>query len=212
MTTASLLERLGAESPLLNEVDTVRVDASDAHCRDTALTLAVLAHATSGIDGHMLVIGAGHGDSAVTLGVAARQTGRGRVFAVEVYPDPDEGPDAADWSLDAVLARVREAGLMSWVLPHHGTAATFARLMPSDFRCRLIHLESAQACQNVDTDLFLLEHLLAPGGWLTIGRGFTGFPAADAALEVFARQRDDAIAGWRQLTPGLLCAQKRTPS
>jgi hypothetical protein len=94
------------------------------------------------------------------------------------------------------------------VLPHHGTAATFAQLMPGDFRCRLIHLEGAHACRHIETDVFLLERLLAPGGWLTVSQSYSDFPGARAALDVLTRQRP-TLTGWRLLTPTLLVAQKR---
>lgn len=180
----------------------------DAGTRDDALALALLAHTTTAPDGHLLVIGAGHGQNALALGATVRASGIGRVFAVDIYPESDDSPDSDGWSLDGMLRRVVALGLTAWVLPHYGTAATFAQLMPADFHCRLIHLEGAHACSHVDTDLFLLERLLAPGGWMTIGPGFSGFPGAKDALEVFARQRPD-VAGWQWLTPGLLAARKR---
>ena len=88
-----------------------------------------------------------------------------------------------------------------------GTAATFAQLMPGDFRCRLVHVEGAHACASIETDLFLLERLLAPGGWLTLGAGFSSFPGAAEAIDVFRRQRPDLV-DWAWLTPGLLAARK----
>ena len=180
----------------------------DTGTRDDALALTLLAHAAPAADGHLLVIGAGHGQNALALGATARATGVGRVFAVDIYPETDDSPDCDGWSIDDLLRRVVAQGLSSWVLPHYGTAATFAQLMPADFRCRLVHIEGAHACSHVTTDLFLLERLLAPGGWLTVGPGFTGFPGAKEALDVFARQRPD-IAGWQWLTPGLLAGRKR---
>jgi len=182
---------------------------ADEATRDDALALVVLAHASAHIDGHLLVVGAGHGQIALALGAAARSSGRGRVFAIDVFPENEDTPDTAGWSLDSLLRHAGDAQLGAWVLPHFGTAATFAQLMPADFRCRLIHFESAHACRSVETDVFLLEHLLAPGGWLTVGCGFSGFPGARSALDVFARQRPN-VSGWRALTPGLLVAQKRS--
>jgi hypothetical protein len=184
-------------------------DYADEATRDDALALSVLAHASAAIEGHLLVVGAGHGQGALALGAAARASGRGRVFAIDVFPENDDSPDTAGWSFDSLLRRVDKAQLDAWVLPHFGTAATFAQLMPADFQCRLIHVESAHACSNAETDVFLLERLLAPGGWLTIGSGFSSFPGVRAALEVFARQRPD-VNGWRAITPGLLVAQKCT--
>ena len=130
------------------------------------------------------------------------------MFAVDLFPEHDDSPDSAGWSLDALLRRAGESNLTSWVLPHHGTAATFAQLMPGDFRCRLIHLEGAHACRHIETDVFLLERLLAPGGWLTVSQSYSDVPGARAALDVLTRQRP-ALTGWRLLTPTLLVAQKR---
>jgi hypothetical protein len=180
----------------------------DAGTRDDALALTLLAHTATASDGHLLVIGAGHGQNALALGATARAAGLGRVFAVDIYPEGDESPDSDGWSLDGLLRRVVDQGLSSWVLPHYGTAATFAQLMPADFRCRLIHIEGAHACSHVNTDLFLLERMLAPGGWLTIGPGFSGFPGARDALDVFAHQRP-VVSNWQWLTPGLLAGRKR---
>jgi hypothetical protein len=178
----------------------------DAGTRDDALALTLLAHAAPTTDGHLLVIGAGHGHNALALGAAARATNAGRVFAVDIYPEKDDS-DNDGWSLDGLVGRVAAQGLSSWVLPHYGTAATFAHLMPADFRCRLVHIEGAHACSHVDTDLYLLERLLAPGGWLTVGPGFTGFPGAREALHVFLRLRPD-IGSWQWLTPGLQAGRK----
>jgi hypothetical protein len=192
---------------LLTEISEAYDEAPDDVDRDATLALAVLAHATTEIDGHLLVIGAERGQTAVGLGLAARATGRGRVFAVDLFPEHDDAPDSAGWSLDALLRRAGSRNLSSWVLPHHGTAATFAQLMPGDFRCRLIHLEGAHACRHIETDVFLLERLLAPGGWLTVSESYSSFPGARAALDVLTRQRPE-LTNWRLLTPKLLVAQK----
>ena len=201
--------RAQAARSLLTEVGQACDAAPDDVDRETTMALAVLAHATTDIAGHLLVVGAEHGQTAIGLGIAARATGRGRVFAVDLFPEQEDSPDAAGWSLDALLHRAGRWNLTPWVLPHHGTAATFAQLMPGDFRCRLIHLEGAHACRNIETDVFLLERLLAPGGWLTVSAGYSDFPGARAALDVLTRQRPDLTA-WRLLTPTLLVAQKRS--
>ena len=204
-----IIERATLTPALFSEIDEHGDDRADESTRDDRLALSVLAHVSAPIDGHLLVIGAGHGHTALALGAAARASGKGRVFAVDVFPDNDDSPDTSGWSIDSFLKRATDAALGAWVLPHYGTAATFAQLMPRDFRCRLIHLEAAQACASVETDVFLLERLLVPGGWLTVGTGFTGFPGARGALEVFARQRP-TVSGWRALSPNLLVAQKRS--
>jgi hypothetical protein len=175
--------------------------------RDDALALVLLAHASAAREGHILVVGAGHGQNAIALGTAARAGGLGRVFAVDLYPDHDDSPDSDGWSLDGLLARVVAAGLPQWVLPHYGTAATFAQLMPADFHSRLVHVEGAHACASIETDLYLLERLLASGGWLTFGVGFASFPGANDAIAVFRRQRPE-IVDWTWITPGLLAARK----
>lgn len=205
--TDSFISSARVTPALFTQIDENWQERADEATRDDALALSVLAHASASIDGHLLVIGAGHGYSALALGAAARATRRGRVFAVDVFPENDDTPDTAGWSMDSFLSRCNAAQLAAWVLPHYGTSATFAQLMPGDFRCRLIHLEGAHACSSVSTDVFLLEHLLAPGGWLTIGTGFSEFPGAWEALDVFARQRSE-IGGWRALSSGLLVAQK----
>lgn len=196
-----------ASTSLVAELDRHWQD-HDAGTRDDALALTLLAHTASAIDGHLLVVGAGYGHNALALGATARAGGLGRVFAVDIYPDADESTDNDGWSLDGLLHRAGAQGLSSWVLPHYGTAATFTQLMPADFRCRLIHVEGAHACSHLDTDLFLLERLLAPGGWLTIGPGFSGFPGGRDALAVFVQQRP-AVSNWQWLTPGLLAGQKQ---
>lgn len=178
--------------------------------RDDALALVLLAHASAAREGHILVVGAGHGQNAIALGTAARAGALGRVFAVDLYPEHDDDSlDSEGWSLDGLLARLVSAGLPQWVLPHYGTAATFAQLMPADFHCRLVHVEGAHACASIETDLFLLERLLASDGWLTFGAGFTSFPGANDAIAVFRRQRPD-IVDWAWITPGLLAARKRS--
>ena len=193
----------------LTEVSQVCDSGSEDVDREATMALAVLAHATTEIDGHLLVIGAARRQTAIGLGIAARATGHGRVFSVDLFPEQDDSPDAAAWSLDALLRRTADWNLSSWVLPHHGTAATFAQLMPGDFRCRLIHLAAAHACRNIETDVFLLERLLAHGGWLTVSESCSGFSGARGALDVLTRQRPE-LTGWRRLTPTLLVAQKRS--
>ena len=181
--------------------------AGDAR-RDDGFALAMLARASADIDGHLVVVGSEQGLSALTLGAAARTAARGRVFAVDLFSEPDDPAEDDPRSLDWLLRLVAEQDLGAWVLPHHGTAATFARLMPADFRCRLIHLESARACRDVATDVFLLEPLLTHGGWLTVGAGYSEVPGARDALELLSRQRP-GLSAWRLVTPTLLVAQKR---
>ena len=197
-------------TPLATELDR-HWQATGADTRDDALALALLAHASAAREGHVLVVGAGHGQNAIALGTTARAGAFGRVFAVDLYPEQDDSPDSDGWSLDGLLARVMAAGLSQWVLPHYGTAATFAQLMPADFRCRLVHVEGAHACSSIETDLFLLERLLAPGGWLTLGAGFSSFPGAKDAIAVFRRQRPELV-DWTWITPGLLAARKAETS
>ena len=191
---------------LVAEFDRIWPQA-DADARDDALALLLLAHASGACVGHLLVVGAGHGCNATALGTVARTSSLGRVFAVDLYPDCDDDPDSDDASMDGFLARVVAAGLTQWVLPHYGTAATFAQLVPADFRCRLVHVESAPACSRIETDLFLLVRLLAPGGWLTLSDGFTGFPGAADAIDVLRRQRVELV-DWTWITPRLLVARK----
>lgn len=208
MPNANSILEGGTLTPLFSETEEHADDCADESTRHDRLALGVLARASAVTEGHLLVVGAGQGHSALALGAAARSSGRGRVFAIDVFPDADDTPDTAGWSLDGLLERAATAQLGAWVLPHYGTAATFARLMPTDFRCRLIHLEAAHGCTHVDTDIFLLEPLLVPGGWLTVGRGFLDFPGARHALGVFAHQRP-GINGWRVFSSGLLVAQKQ---
>ena len=197
------------DSDCFAEDDAARqVPAGGDPRRDDDFALGVLAQASADIDGHLIVVGSEHGRSALTLGAAARAAARGRVFAVDLFPEPDESTEDDPRSLDWLLRLVTERELGAWVLPHHGTAATFARLMPADFRCRLIHLESARACRDVATDIFLLEPLLARGGWLTVSASYLNEPGAREALELISRQRP-GLSAWRLVTPTLLVAQKR---
>jgi hypothetical protein len=196
-----------SQTAITSELDRHWQRDHDAGTRDEAFALALLAHASAAADGHVLVIGAGQGQNALALGTVAKASNLGRVFAVDLFPECDDSPDHDGWSLDRVLTRIVAAGLTPWVLPHYGTTATFAQLMPADFRCRLVHLEGAHACANVETDLLLLERLLAPGGWLTMGAGFTSFPGARDAIDVLRRQRAE-LADWAWITQGLLAARK----
>jgi hypothetical protein len=175
--------------------------------RESLLALTLLAHTQAG-DGHFVVVGAGQGRAAIALGLVARAIGKGRVFAIDVFPDADDGPDGADWSLENLLTHVADQQLSEWVLPHHGTAATFAQLMPAKFRCRFIHVENAHACTNVATDLFVLEPHLAAGGWLTIDRTFESFPGAANAIDILLRQRAHFDLTLRP-TADLFVARKR---
>ena len=171
-------------------------------------SLALLAHVTANVPGHIVDIGAGQGRAAVVLGQAARATGSGRVFAVDLFPEHDEAPDDTASSLDSLLGVMATRNLLEWVLPHHGTGATFAQLMPLDFRCRLMVLEAAHACSDVATDIFALEGYLSPGGWLAVHQSFSSFPGASLALETLFRQRSHFETA-RQLTPTLFVARKR---
>jgi hypothetical protein len=176
--------------------------------RDDLYALALLAHATANVQGHIVNVGAGQGRTAVVLGEAARTTGQGRVFAVDLFPEHDDAPDDAASSLDSLLGVMATRHLLEWVLPHHGTGATFAQLMPLDFRCRLLVLEGAHACSDVTTDIFALEFFLSPGGWLAVDHAFSSFPGASLALETLFRQRSHFELA-RQLTPTLFVARKR---
>jgi hypothetical protein len=176
--------------------------------RDDLYALALLAHATAHVPGHIVNVGAGQGRAAVVLGEAARATGRSRVFAVDLYPERDTAPDDVASSLDSLLCVMAMRNLLEWVLPHHGTGATFAQLMPLDFRCRLLVLEGAHACSDVATDIFALERYLSPGGWLAVDHAFSSFPGASLALETLFRQRSHFESA-RQLTPTLFVARKR---
>jgi len=175
--------------------------------RDELAGLAMLAHVTAGHSGHIVTVGAGQRTAAV-LGAAARSAGRSRVFAIDLFPDSDESPDDATLSLDEFLGTMTRAELLEYVLPHHGTAATFSQLMPSDFRARLIVLDGAHACTNVETDMFVLEQFLVAGGWLCVTGAFSSYPGAAGALETLFRQRNHFDLA-RQLAPGLFVARKR---
>jgi hypothetical protein len=197
-----------APASLHNDILALGELLQTAERQEDLFALALLAHATSALPGHLVTVGAGIGHTAVVLGRVVRDLGRGRVFAVDLFPDADDTPDDDGWSLDSFLRTVDRAGLLEHVLPHYGTAATFAQLMPRDFGSRLVVLESAQACTNVSTDIFTLDQFLVPGGWLCVGSGFSSFPGAQAALTTLFRQRDhfDLI---RQITPGLLAARRK---
>lgn len=170
--------------------------------------LALLAHASAAPAGHMVVVGAGHGRAALALGAVARAFNRGRVFAIDLFPDADDAADAIDWSLDGFLAHAGAQGLLAHVLPHHGTGASFAHLMPEDFQCRLILLEGARACADVGDDVTALERHLAPGGWLCVDGAFSRVPGADPAIAAVLK-RHGGYEPMRQLTPRLCAARKR---
>jgi Methyltransferase domain len=193
---------------VVGDVDNALATLPGDQTRDDLYALALLAHATAGVPGHLVDVGAGQGRAAVVLGEAARATGRGRVFAVDLYPEHDEPPDDMASSLDSLLGVMASRHLLEWVLPHHGTGATFAQLMPLDFRCRLLLLEGAHACSDVSTDIFALESYLSPGGWLAVDDAFSSFPGASLALETLFRQRGHFEMA-RQLTPTLFVARKR---
>jgi hypothetical protein len=193
---------------LVDEVEHALATVPGDQSRDDLYALALLTHATANVPGHIVNIGAGQGRAAVVLGEAARATGRGRVFAVDLFPEHDETPDDVSSSLESLLSVMASRNLLEWVLPHHGTGATFAQLMPLDFRCRLLLLEGAHACSDVATDIFALEGYLSPGGWLAVDHAFSSFPGASLALETLFRQRSHFEMA-RQLTPTLFVARKR---
>lgn len=176
--------------------------------REDLTILATITHASAALPGHIVTIGAGQGRAAAVLGQAARAAGRSRVFAVDIFPDGEEAPDDIASSLDAFLDTMTRCNLVEHVLPHHGTAATFAQLMLESFKCRLLLLESAHACSNVATDVFVLERFLVPGGWLCIDQMFSSFPGATTAIDTLFRQRNHFDLA-RQITPGLFVARKR---
>jgi hypothetical protein len=191
-----------------DDVDDALLTLAGDQSRDDLYALALLTHATAHVPGHIVDVGAGQGRAAVVLGEAARATGRGRVFAVDLFPEHDGTPDDAASSLDSLLRVMASRNLLEWVLPHHGTGATFAQLMPLDFRCRLLLLEGAHACSDVATDIFALEGYLSPGGWLVVDEAFSSFPRASLALETLFRQRSHFELA-RQLTRTLFVARKR---
>ena len=193
---------------VIGDVDDVLATVPGDQARDDLYSLALLAHLSANVPGHIVDVGAGQGRAAVVLGEATRVTGRGRVFAVDLYPEDEEAPDDAASSLDSLLGVMAARNLLEWVLPHHGTGATFAQLMPLDFRCRLLVLEGAHACSDASTDIFALEHYLSPGGWLAVDHAFSSFPGASLALETLFRQRGHFEMA-RQLTPTLFVARKR---
>jgi hypothetical protein len=203
----SVITRTSPAVPLTPDLDRVIARVPGAISREGLFALTLLAQTQAG-DGHFVVVGAGQGRAAIALGLVARAMGRGRVFAIDVFPEANEGPDGADWSLENLLTRVADHELDEWVLPHHGTAASFARLMPAQFRCRFIHVEDAHACTNVETDLFVLEPHLAAGGWLTVDRTFESFPGAADAIDVLLRQRAHFDLTLRP-TADLFVARKR---
>jgi Methyltransferase domain len=194
---------------LTGDVDDALVSVPGDQSREDLYSLALLVHATAHVAGHIVDVGAGQGRTAIVLGEAARAGGRSRVFAVDLFPEHDDTPDDTASSLDSLLGVMAMRDLLEWVLPHHGTGATFARLMPLDFRCRLLLLEGAHACSDVATDIFALEGFLSPGGWLAVDRAFSSFPGASLALETLFRQRPYFEAA-RQLTPTLFVTRKRS--
>jgi SAM-dependent methyltransferase len=198
----------GRATSLADDVDSATAAIPGDQPRDDLFALALLAHATATVPGHIVDVGAGQGRAAAVLGQAAKATGRSRVFAVDLFPESEDAPDDVACSLDSLLASMMANGLLEWVLPHHGTGATFAQLMPEDFRCRVLLLEGAHACSDVATDIFVLERFLAPGGWLAVDRAFSSFPGATLALETLFRQRSHFEMA-RHLTPSLFIARKR---
>jgi SAM-dependent methyltransferase len=198
----------GFATSMACDIDTALAALPGGQPRDDLFALALLAHATSTVPGHIVDVGAGQGRVATVLGHAAKATGRSRVFAVDLFPDSEDAPDDVASSLDSLLVSMAAHDLLEWVLPHYGTGATFARLMPEDFRCRLLLLEGAHACSDVATDIFALERFLAPGGWLAVDQAFSSFPGATLALETLFRQRHHFEMA-RHLTPSIFIARKQ---
>lgn len=172
------------------------------------MALGLLAHISSAAAGHVVIVGAGFGRTSLVLGTIARATRRGRVFAIDLFPDREETGDPLGWTLDGFLGELTDRGLIAYVLPHHGTAASFARLMPKDFRCGLLVLENAHACTEVASDLVAIERHLAPGGWLCVDSGFSSFPGADPAIQALLRRSGPYELG-RQVTQTLFAIRKR---
>lgn len=199
---------LCAPASLLSEIQQLAAAVPGDAAPDTLFALAMLLSGAPAAEGHIVHVGAGQGRASAVLGSCARQIGRARVFAVDLFPDGEDVPDNTGWTLDAFLAMLAGYSLLEHVLPHHGTAATFTQLMPSDFRCRMIYLEGAHACRDVTLDLVGLDRLLVPGGWMCIDAGFGSFPGADAAMQTLWQQRPhfDLV---QQFTPTLTCARKR---
>lgn len=208
-TLAPVMSDSGLRNPesLVADLDETLSVVPGDEGRDEMEALAVLAHVTAGLSGHIVTVGAGQRTAAV-LGGSARAAGRSRVFAIDLFPDSDESPDDSALSLDRFLGTMTKSELLEYVLPHHGTAATFSQLMPTDFRARLIVLDGAHACTNVETDMFVLEQFLVAGGWLCVTGAFSSYPRATGALETLFRQRNHFDLA-RQMTPGLFIARKR---
>jgi hypothetical protein len=199
----------GRATSLADDVETAMAAVPGDQPRDNLFALALLAHTTATIPGHIVDIGAGQGRTAAVLGHAAKATGRSRVFAVDLFPESEDAPDDVACSLDSLLASMTVHGLLEWVLPHYGTGGTFAQLMPEDFRCRVLLLEGAHACSDMATDIFALERFLAPGGWLAVDQAFSSFPGATLALETLFRQRSHFEMA-HHLTPSLYIARKQS--
>lgn len=197
-----------AAPPLAAEIAALAHTVPGDGSIDDLFALALLAHASSTPAGHMVVVGAGHGRAALALGAVARASGSGRVFAIDLFPDAEDSPGAPGWSLDTFLAHTAAQGLLAHVLPHHGTGASFAHLMPEDFQCRLILLEEVRACPDLAADVALLERHLAPGGWLCVNGSFSRAPGADDAI-VAVLAGNHLYEPLRQLTPGLSATRKR---
>lgn len=84
--------------------------------------------------------------------------------------------------LDSFRGTVRRRGLDHVVVPHRGTAATFAAEAPRGFRCRLLFIDGDHGYRAVAGDIGALEPFLVPGGWVCFDDAFSGYEGVDRAI------------------------------
>ena len=93
------------------------------------------------------------------------------------------------------------------VVPHRGTAATFANQAPASFRCRLIFLHGYQAHRSVRDDIAMLTPLLVPGGWICFDDAFADADGVNRAISEFVVGSPDFDLK-RQMTQKCFAARK----
>jgi predicted O-methyltransferase YrrM len=69
------------------------------------------------------------------------------------------------------------------ITPLKGNSETFARSVPSDFRCRLVFLDGDHSYESVCQDIENMEKFLVPGGWMCFDDAFSTYEGVNRAIE-----------------------------
>jgi predicted O-methyltransferase YrrM len=145
---------------------------------------------------------------AVTLGKRVyggyqQQTVWAEPFESQVAPLYDDCPSV----LGRFTENVRTHRLEHVVLPHRGTAATFAARTRPSFRCRLIFIDGDHGYDAVREDITRLTPFLVPGGWICFDDAFSSYEGVDRAITELVLA-DPSYDVKRQMTRKCFAARK----